>query len=1028
MDTRGLIGITTRIMVLLILVQVSASCSKSYSGRKHRPAEKGTVDLRSWDFARDGPADLSGQWAFYWKQLVRDDGDANQVIPAEFIDVPGIWNGRVESGRAISGDGFATYRLRVLLPEGTGERRLALKVQDMGTAYSLFINGTAAGSGGIVAESADGSLPGYWPDVVEAETAGDRLTVTIHVSNYHHRKGGAWEPLLLGPPAMVRDIRERNCARDFFLFGSIFLMGVYHLLLFSLRKKDLPYLYFGLFCLLIAVRVPVTGEYFVIRMFPSVSWETIVAAEYLSFYAGVPVFFLFVRTLFPAEFWPKALACIVSAGILFSGAVIALPPHIYTHTMRPYQVFSAVVCLYGLAVLLRALVRKREGAVPFIAGFIVLFITVVNDFLHNNMVIQTGYLVPCGLFMFIILQAYLLSMRFSRTLAAVERLTGELELKNRRLEDMDAMKDEFLASVSHELRTPLNGIIGIAESMIEGRCGMVSLESKFNLGLINASGRRLAALVNDILDFARLKNSDIVLTPGPVDIRALVNVVLAFIRPLVGTKKLDLLNAIPAECPMVHADENRIQQVLYNLVGNAVKFTSSGSVVISSRKASREGWLEIAVTDTGCGIRNDWRGGIFSGQEGSGTTGGSGIGLSITRKLVELHGGSIRSESVPGGGSVFSFTLPLWSGAMRERKAMSALIGEDAPRDQETGAVSCETREAGASKEMARILVVDDDSVNLQVMRNHLSSQGFTVETATGGAEALDRMSRTGFDLVILDLMMPAMSGLELCGEVRKRFSLVELPIIFLTARHGVNDLVICFGSGANDYLYKPVERDELLARVRTQVELKRTVRDRDEAKYKLLQERMNPHFLFNSLNTVHALIGRDRLRADQAVIMLADNYRFLIDYSFLSLIPFDTEWRFMENYLKLEELRFEDLLSITMERHGDFSSIRIPPLTLQPLVENALKHGIRKKGGHGMIGIHAEACESLVQITVDDNGPGPSSADLFSRSLGNIRNRLYHYYRDVDLAIEKAESGGARVRLSFYRENNTLSCIRSAI
>ncbi len=244
----------------------------------------------------------------------------------------------------------------------------------------------------------------------------------------------------------------------------------------------------------------------------------------------------------------------------------------------------------------------------------------------------------------------------------------------------------------------------------------------------------------------------------------------------------------------------------------------------------------------------------------------------------------------------------------------------------------------------------------------------------------------------------------------------------------GKYDLVISFVSGANDYLYKPVERDELIARVRTQVELKRTVRDRDEAKYKLLQERMNPHFLFNSLNTVHALIGRDRVRADQAVIMLADNYRFLIDYSFLSLIPFDTEWRFVENYLKLEELRFEDSLSITMERHGDFTSIRIPPLTIQPLVENALKHGFRRKGGHGMIRIHAEAGDSRVLICVSDNGPGPSSADLFSRSLGNIRNRLNHYYRDVEMTIDKAEGGGALARLAFSYENNITIGMRSAL
>lgn len=789
MDKQGLIDITMRMLALLIVVQVTTSCSKGYSGRKHRQAEKGTVDLRTWDFTRDGPADLSGQWAFYWKQLVRDDGGTTRDMKAEFIDVPGIWNGRIESGRAISGDGFGTYRLRVLLPKGSGGRTLALKVQDMGTAYSLFVNGALAGTGGVVAASAEKSSPGYWPDVIEADPEGDQMTVTLHVSNYHHRKGGAWEPILLGPPAMLRDIRERNLARDFFLFGSILLMGAYHLVLFSLRKKDQPYLYFGLFCLLIAARVLVTGEYFAVRIFPSASWEAIVSAEYLSFYAGVPVFFLFVRTLWPDEFSPKVLTGIVAAGILFSGAVIALPPRMYTHTMRPYQVLSAAVGLYGLYILVWAAARKREGAAPFIAGFTVLFITVINDFLHNNMIIQTGYLVPCGLFMFIILQAYLLSRRFSMTLTAVERLTGELELKNRRLVEMNVMKDEFLASVSHELRTPLNGIIGIAESMIEGRCGMVSLESKFNLGLINASGRRLAALVNDILDFARLKNSDIALNLKPVDIRALADVVLAFIRPLVGAKNLVLLNDIPAECPPVHADEDRVQQVLYNLVGNAVKFTASGSVVISSRAAGREEWLEIAVTDTGSGIRDERRKGIFSAKEGSGTPGGFGIGLSITRKLVELHGGTIQSESAPGGGSVFTFTLPLWSGSLRERRALSAVNGDSAPRNHSTGAGAGRSSEAKGLEGIARILVVDDDSVNLQVLRNHLSSAGFTVETATGGADALDRLSRTGFDLLILDLMMPGMSGLDLCGEVRKRFSLVELPVIFLTARHGINDL-----------------------------------------------------------------------------------------------------------------------------------------------------------------------------------------------------------------------------------------------
>jgi len=312
-------------------------------------------------------------------------------------------------------------------------------------------------------------------------------------------------------------------------------------------------------------------------------------------------------------------------------------------------------------------------------------------------------------------------------------------------------------------------------------------------------------------------------------------------------------------------------------------------------------------------------------------------------------------------------------------------------------------------------------------MQNHLSGDGYAVKVASSGTAALEELRQGPHDLMILDLMMPGMSGLELCAEARKRFSLVELPVIILTARYGITDLVAGFECGANDYISKPVRREELLARVRTLVSLRKTVHDLDEAKYKLLQERMNPHFLFNSLNTVHALIGRDRALADQAVIMLADNYRFLIDYSFLSLIPFDAEWQFVENYLELEKLRFRDTMTYALERRGDFSTIRIPPLTIQPLAENALKHGLRRSGSRGHVSIDAGEENGHILITVADNGPGPGSGDLFSRSLGNIRNRLNYYFHDVALSIEGAGEGGAKVSLSFSCDKEKISACNGA-
>ncbi len=226
------------------------------------------------------------------------------------------------------------------------------------------------------------------------------------------------------------------------------------------------------------------------------------------------------------------------------------------------------------------------------------------------------------------------------------------------------------------------------------------------------------------------------------------------------------------------------------------------------------------------------------------------------------------------------------------------------------------------------------------------------------------------------------------------------------------------FENGANDYLQKPINREELLARVRTLVTLRKTVREHDEARYGLLQERMNPHFLFNALNTVHALISRDTVLADRALLMLAENYRFLIDQSFRSLIPFEMEWAFVENYLEFEELRFRDSLSVIMERQGNFEGVRIPPLILQPLVENALKHGVLRRNGGGVVRVCAGVESGRFRIIVRDNGPGLDGSEIFSRSLGNIRNRLNHYFHGVDVSVRECEEGGVAVDLSFQQES----------
>ncbi|HSX85042.1 MAG TPA: diguanylate cyclase, partial [Cellvibrio sp.] len=394
----------------------------------------------------------------------------------------------------------------------------------------------------------------------------------------------------------------------------------------------------------------------------------------------------------------------------------------------------------------------------------------------------------------------------------------------RRLQQVDKLKDEFLANTSHELRTPLNGIIGLAESLLDGLNGPLPAHTRYSLRLISVSGKRLAALVNDILDFAKLKNQALTLHKKAVDLHVLVDIVITLSRPLVGDKPLKLYNHIPEDLPPADADEDRLLQIFHNLIGNAVKFTHEGSVDIFAEVKDNQ--IQVQIADTGIGMAADQLTDIFQpfhqlDGRAERIYGGTGLGLSITQQLVELHGGSISVQSTVGQGSVFSFNLPL-------SLEVPAYTTDESLHGLATALAETPARQLNESRRIrhdqphqGHILVVDDDSVNRLVLVNHLALRNYRVTEAASGEEALALVQELGdIDLVLLDIMMPKMSGYETCTRLREQYRAYELPIIFLTARSQTQDLVMGFKVGANDYLIKPITKEELLARVDMHLQL----------------------------------------------------------------------------------------------------------------------------------------------------------------------------------------------------------------
>jgi class 3 adenylate cyclase/CheY-like chemotaxis protein len=355
----------------------------------------------------------------------------------------------------------------------------------------------------------------------------------------------------------------------------------------------------------------------------------------------------------------------------------------------------------------------------------------------------------------------------------------------------------------------------------------------------------LSTLINDILDFSKLKHQTLELQIKPIGLREIAALVLNLSQPLIGTKSLRLINTISSELPLAAADENRLQQILYNLIGNAIKFTESGTVEISAQvihssvvvdsqiSTANNQLLAITVSDTGIGIPEDKLDKIFeSFEQGDGSTGrnygGTGLGLAVTKQLVELHGSKIWVSSTVDVGSKFTFTLPISQSQLDSTNQESSapeiaqqLITTSLPAQIITANPSQLTVNQLADNHQLQIMVVDDEPINIQVIVNNLSLENYTIIQASNGLEAIEMIDR-GLkpDLILLDVMMPRMTGYEVCKRVRERFAALEMPIVMLTAKNQTEDLVEGFNLGANDYLTKPFIKKELLARIKTHIHL----------------------------------------------------------------------------------------------------------------------------------------------------------------------------------------------------------------
>ncbi|MFP5271094.1 ATP-binding protein [Coleofasciculus sp.] len=660
---------------------------------------------------------------------------------------------------------------------------------------------------------------------LESEFQNQTLLFRVYVGENASIYIGLFERVFLGDHnAVIKRFFQQQT--DSLLGIIFFMLGVIILGLSLSRPERKSYFYFGILTAMIGIYtlsrsffIPVFITYLEVLRF----WE------YTSFYL-IPVSgCLFFQEMFKMRcqsiirhLWKLHLAYAVAAFTL-----VITHSFSWTQTVTLAQFFFLASAIIILTKAVQISLTGNVEAKLFTLGFSMLTLSAINDILIYRLEWVNWYqkLYPWGTLIFILTLGVMLERQFIQARNLLQNYAIELEAKNTALRQLDQLKDEFLANTSHELKTPLNGIIGIAESLIDGATGTLSDATQFNLSLIVSSGRRLHQLVNDLLDLSQLKHHNLHLNIKPIGIREVTLVVLTISQPLVGNKPVELVNSINPEILPVDADENRVQQILYNLVSNAIKFTEQGTIEVSA--APVNDMLEIHVIDAGIGIPPDKIDRIFeSFEQADGSIarhyGGTGLGLAITKQLVELHGGIIKVESTVGVGSRFTFTLPLSQGKVEDEPSLELSKVQDyTPRTVSPDRILIAQDAVVTPEGTFHILIVDDEPTNLQVIVNHLSLENYAITQASSALEALE-LIRLGFkpDLILLDIMMPQMTGYELCKKLREQFLPNELPIVLLTAKNQISDLVEGFAVGANDYLTKPVLKNELLARIKTHLRL----------------------------------------------------------------------------------------------------------------------------------------------------------------------------------------------------------------
>ncbi|WP_167434679.1 MULTISPECIES: histidine kinase [Paenibacillus] len=991
----------TMLLALVVVLQIGG-------GRETPVAKKGTLELADFSWTSHTIIPLDGEWEFYPEQLLSPQQIHLTHIKPIMMQVPGNWDEAViNQGYPMSGKGYGTYRLIVRnVPQG---EQLAIAKRYVRFADAMYLDGQLMSRSGLPGTSAGSYKPRNEPYTIYFHTEQAELEIVLQVANFDFRSGGIYNSIELGYASQIEKRTMIQSGLELFIMGIVVIFGLLFFYLYLRLHRDRIQLLYALFFLGFAVIVVTNGERLLLQLAPGIPFEFAFKMKYAAVYGVSVVVSMITWKLAPGlgqtiRRWLQLPSVLLA---LYVVLILISPFRVYSSIQEGMYSVNLLSYAVAFAVILHHYVMKKYESKS--RAQLQLLITCIWLMLVNYVlgILVTWYpvsqiLLNCTTLVILSVFAVLLIYQYVRAYDAMQQLTQQLQLS-------DKVKDEFLLLTSHELNSPLHSIIHLSRSLLGTslrRTNETEIRSK--LQLIRNTSYRMSNLVNDLIDMSRFRDGNMKIAVGTVDLVSCLSLVTEVLGFLATGKGIVMVRRLEPEARYVMADESRLLQVLYNLVYHMIGQHSHRELVFECEWHQERVRIMLrfeAHTEQITRLGTE-RPDLESMHNSS-------AGLSVAAELVSMMGGQL---SVNDAAESIQIELPSAEVAGMENVIETAVSQEKLGEDL-SGLPS-----GNAS---AAILIATTDLVDMEHLNTLLSTEGFQVSFADSDMEVQSLLASGKLpDLVIVDAMLPAVTGYEVCKQIRLEFSQVDLPVLFINMRSTPADIEACIKAGGNDFITRPLDAGEILVRVHTLLGMKRLVKEAANNEMAFLRSQIKPHFLYNALGTIMSLCFTDGPRAGELLGSFSRYLRILfhLDNS-EELIPLSKEMELIQAYVEIEQERFGSRLQVELDVDRSLYSCKVMPLLIEPLVENAIRHGVSKKIDGGTVRLYIQKYENRVQVVVEDDGVGMSpeqAASILDRShieqgigLQNVQRRLKHLNGQAPV-IQSEQGHGTKITFEF--------------